>query len=180
MTTIPTGTVKNLVTAMPTTSNIGSAYSTSYIHGVGVGPVGTGVITGANYGISSTGGYTINTAAVIPGAFTIGTNLHNATSVVTFYNNKTSNEIVRMNNDGTITWNNGINIDEAAEAFGSAISLGAEMQVGITRGVKHRMRDSVFADLIEIAREKGPLSADDLTYLLEASKIVEKLKGGKE
>jgi len=54
------------------------------------------------------------------------------------------------------------------------------MQAGITHGVKLRMRDSVFADLIEIAKEKGSLTADDLTYLLEASKIVEKLKGGRE
>ena len=112
-------------------------------------------------------------------SFTIGTNLHNSTSVVTFYN-QSNTEIVRLNRDGTITWGNGIDVNEAAEAFARSISLGGEMQSGITWGVKHRMRDSVFADLIEIAKEKGSLTADDLTYLLEASKIVEKLKGGKE
>lgn len=112
-------------------------------------------------------------------SFTIGTNLHNSTSVVTFYN-QSNTEIVRLNRDGTITWGNGIDVNEAAEAFARSISLGGEMQSGITQGVKHRMRDSVFADLIEIAKEKGSLTADDLTYLLEASKIVEKLKGGKE
>ena len=89
-------------------------------------------------------------------------------------------EIVRLNRDGTITWANGIDVDEAAEAFARSISMGAELQSGVTQGVKHRMRDSVFTDLIEIAKEKGSLTADDLTYLLEASKIVEKLKGGRE
>ena len=87
-------------------------------------------------------------------------------------------EIVRLNTDGTVKWSNGINIDEAAEAFGKSLSIGVEMKAGITTRVKHEMRDSVFADLIEIAKEKGNLSVDDLTYLLEASKIVEKLKGG--
>ena len=115
----------------------------------------------------------------IPGQYTIGSNMANATSVVTFYN-VNNNEIVRLNKDGTITWGNGINVDEAADAFSRSISIGAEMQSGITEGTKRRMRDSVFADLIEIAKEKGSLTADDLTYLLEASKIVEKLKGGKE
>ena len=127
----------------------------------------------SNYNTISTSPYSGSSS------FTIGTNLHNATSVVSFYN-QSNTEIVRLNRDGTITWGNGINIDEAADAFGRAISLGSELQSGITQGVKHRMRDSVFADLIEIAKEKGSLTADDLTYLLEASKIIEKLKGGKE
>lgn len=135
--------------------------------------------TGAGMsGYAPSSGYTV-TPYISSNNFTIGTNLHNSTSVVVFYNPNNS-EIVRLNKDGTITWGNGINVDEAAEAFGRAISLGAEMQAGITEGSKRRMRDSVFADIIEIAKEKGFLTADDLTYLLEASKIVEKLKGGKE
>ena len=132
--------------------------------------------------------YSYNTITTMPyagaqgaaGSFTIGTNLHNATSVVAFYKGAGGGELVRLNRDGTITWSNGIDVDEAAEAFGRAISLGAEMQAGITEGTKRRMRDSVFADLIEIAKEKGTLTADDLTYLLEASKIMEKLKGGRD
>jgi hypothetical protein len=91
-------------------------------------------------------------------------------------NNK---EIVRLNNDGTVQWNKGIEIDEAAEAFSKSLTLGAEMHIGISKRVKQNMRDSVFEDLISIAKEKGSLSAEDLTYLLEASKIIEKLKGGK-
>lgn len=113
-------------------------------------------------------------------SFTTGANFHNSGPVVlTLYNNSHC-EIVRLDTDGTITWANGINVDEAAEAFSRVISLSAEIKSGITQGVKHRIRDSVFADLINIAKEKGSLTADDLTYFLEASKIVEKLKGGKE
>jgi len=87
-------------------------------------------------------------------------------------------EIVRLNLDGSVSWGNGIDIDAAAEAFGEALQMGAELKAGISKAIKLRMRDSVFEDLINIAREKGSLTADDLTYLLEASKIVEKLKGG--
>lgn len=89
-------------------------------------------------------------------------------------------EIVRLNADGSVTWNQEIQIDEAAKAFARSISVGAEMAAGISKSAKLRMRDSVFTDLISIAKEKGSLTAEDLTYLLEASKIVEKLKGDKE
>jgi hypothetical protein len=87
-------------------------------------------------------------------------------------------EIVRLNLDGSVSWGNGIDIDAAAEAFEKSLQMGAEMKAGISKAVKLRMRDSVFEDLINIAKEKGSLTAEDLTYLLEASKIVEKLKGG--
>jgi len=153
-----------------TVSSIGSGYG---------GSLPTYTI---NSGVAGSG-YVYNAVTSSPyvgtGNFTVGTNLHNSASVVSFYNNSNT-EIVRLNKDGTITWGNGINVDEAAEAFGRAVSLGAEMQAGITAGAKRRMRDSVFLDLIGIANEKGSLTADDLTYLLEASKIIEKLKGGKE
>jgi hypothetical protein len=89
-------------------------------------------------------------------------------------------EIVRINKDGSVTWNGDTDINEAADAFSKAMSLGSEHIAGITQGVKQRMRDSVFNDLIEIAKEKGSLSADDLTYLLSAAKIMEKLKGPRD
>lgn len=99
------------------------------------------------------------------------------TNIITF--SKSGNqEIVRMNPDGSVTWANGVDIDAAAEAFAKSMTIGAEMSAGISKAVKLRMRDSVFEDLINIAKEKGSLTAEDLTYLLEASKIVEKLKGG--
>lgn len=85
--------------------------------------------------------------------------------------------IVTIENDGSVTWAGDINIDEAAEAFGRALSLSVEMRAGITSAIKSRIRDSVFEDLISIARDKGSLTAEDLTYLLRSSKIIENLKG---
>ena len=89
-------------------------------------------------------------------------------------NNK---DIVTIENDGTVTWAGDIDVDEAAEAFGRVLSLSTEMRSGITSGVKSRIRDSVFEDLISIAQDKGSLTAEDLTYLLRSSKIIENLKG---
>lgn len=101
------------------------------------------------------------------------------TNIVSFYGTD-GKEIVRINLDGSVTWADGIKIDEAAEAMSKTMSNAVELQAGITKAVKLRMRDSVFEDIIEIAKQKGSLTADDLTYLLEASKIVEKLKGAKD
>jgi len=100
------------------------------------------------------------------------------TNIISLQNN--GQEIVRLNRDGSVTWANGIDVDAAAEAFGKSLTYSAELKAGISKGVKLRMRDSVFETLINIAKEKGPLSADDLTYLLESSKIIEKLKGGSD
>jgi hypothetical protein len=90
-----------------------------------------------------------------------------------------SKEIVKINFDGSVVWAHGIEIDEAADAFAKSLTLGVEIATGITQRIKREMRDSVFNDIISIAKEKGSLTAEDLTYLLEASKIIEKLKGGK-
>jgi hypothetical protein len=84
--------------------------------------------------------------------------------------------IVTVNSDGETIWHNKIDIDEAADALGKSLYLSAELKSGITETSKRKMRDSIFEDLISIAKEKGSLTAEDLTYLLSASKIVEKLK----
>ena len=86
-------------------------------------------------------------------------------------------DIVTIENDGTITWADTIDVDAAAEAFGQVLTLSVEMRAGITNTVKSRIRDSVFEDLISIAQDKGSLTAEDLTYLLRSSKIMENLKG---
>ena len=91
--------------------------------------------------------------------------------------NSTGNMIVELHNDGSVTWDNEIDISEAAKALTEVLTLTAEQRAGVSTNVKLKMRDSVFNDLIQIAKEKGSLSAEDLTYYLEASKIVEKLKG---
>lgn len=93
---------------------------------------------------------------------------------------KDNTEIVRLNVDGTVTWSQEINIDEAAEALTRTLVLGAELSTGITRKVKAEMRDTVFEEIIELAKLKGTLTLDDLTFMYEASKIMEKLKGGRE
>jgi len=100
------------------------------------------------------------------------------TSIISLSGN--NKEIVKIKNNGEVEWADGYKIDEAAEAFGKSLGLGVEIAAGITNRVKLSMRDSVFEDLIAIAKEKGSLTAEDLTYLLQASKIVEKLKGGNE
>lgn len=85
--------------------------------------------------------------------------------------------LVKMKHDGTVEWPNGVQVDEAATSFATTLTRSALNKVGITENVMKSMRDSVFNDLIDVATQKGPLSADDLTYLLSASKIMEKLKG---
>ena len=91
--------------------------------------------------------------------------------------NKHNGEIVRLNCDGTVSWSNGIDIDAAASALGSALTLSAENQAGITDRVRRDIRNDVYTDLINVATKKGPISAEELTYLLESSKMYEKLKG---
>lgn len=134
----------------------------------------TGQVSGAGYT-----GYANANYITAAGPGRLGTtNMGPAHHIIQF--NNQGNEIVRLNTDGSVTWTNGINVDEAAEAFARSISLGAELSSGITGKVKRDMRDSVFEDIIAIAKEKGSLTAEDLTYMLQASKIMEKLKGGKE
>lgn len=86
-------------------------------------------------------------------------------------------EIVKLTHEGEVIWANDINVDEAAEAFSKSISLGAELCASVTKNVKSKIRDSVFEEIIEIAKTKGSLTVDELTLMLEASKIMEKLKG---
>lgn len=124
----------------------------------------SGSILTPGSGISSGTWATASTPYVRPGAFSIS---------------DAGKEIVTLNKDGSVIWNEDIDIDKAAEAFSKSLVLGAELAAGITKTVKLKMRDSVFEDLIKIAEDKGSLTAEDLTYLLSASKIVEKLQGGK-
>jgi len=152
-------------------------YSYSSIGAAGAGCVTVGNTTGA--APNPTSWITANTGIIGAGGAMAGTfTMTLPTNIVTFSKPANNQEIVRLNTDGSVTWANGIDVDAAAEAFGHSLQMGAELKAGISKSVKLKMRDSVFEDLINIAKEKGSLTADDLTYLLEASKIVEKLKGG--
>ena len=143
-------------------------------------PTFTGAASTINMTIPSTtytsGNWSVAQGVVGGGNFTI--NHQPSTNAIAFYGGNNT-EIVRLNRDGTVVWANGIDLD-AAEAFTRAFTLGAELSAGITDGVKSRMRDSVFEDLIAVAKEKGSLSVDELTFLYEGTKIMEKLRGSKK
>jgi len=149
---------------LPVSNSIAPVANPQYIVNGGIPLITSAGGGGGGYGGGGYGGFSFN---YVP-----------PPHIITFSGN--NGTIVTLNKDGTVTWAQDITVDEAAEAFGKSLSLGAEVAVGITAGVKCRMRDSVFNDLIQLAKEKGSLNAEELTYLLQASKIVEKLKGAKE
>jgi hypothetical protein len=99
-----------------------------------------------------------------------------STSVLTLHS-KNYTELVRIENDGTVKWKDDATVDAAAESFAKTLQLGAEKAAGITYGVKQRMRDTVFEEIISMSKEKGSLTPEDLTYLWQAAKIMDKLKG---
>lgn len=89
-------------------------------------------------------------------------------------------EIVRITNKGEVEWPNGCDdatIDEASKALASSLRLGTEIAAGVRANVKQKIRDAVFEEVIDIAKQKGALTAEDLTYLWQSAKIVDKLKG---
>jgi hypothetical protein len=128
--------------------------------------------------ISSLGSYAMQAAAqnYITGS-SIGTSQYAPTHpnyVISAPNRK---EIVSITNDGKVVWADGIEIDEAAEALSKAIRLSSEMSAGITKRVRNDIRDTIFEEIISIAKKRVTLTADDLTLMLESSKIMDKLKG---
>jgi len=136
-------------------------------------PVSTGttcVTSGPIYS-GGVGGYSGMAGTWAPGGFFAPNPL-----CITF-NNAAGKSIVNVYNDGTIEWGENVNIDEAAKAFARSIHLGMEQAAGIKEATKLRIRNNVFEELIDIAKEKGSLTHEELTYLLQASKIMEKLKG---
>jgi len=153
-----TGNLINIIP--PNVNGVSYNYTTSY------GATGTVTNTGSGYyGGINMGGVAMQAPP--------------PTHIVKYNNPTTGKEIVRVTNEGKVVWDNEIDVDEAAEAFSKSIAMGVELKAGITEKVKRDMRDSVFEDIIEIAKQKGSLNAEDLTYLLQAAKIMEKLKGGK-
>jgi hypothetical protein len=99
-----------------------------------------------------------------------------STSILTLHS-KNHTELVRIENDGTVKWKDDATVDAAAESFAKTLQLGAEKAAGITYGVKQRMRDTVFEEIISMSKEKGSLTPEGLTYLWQAAKIIDKLQG---
>lgn len=173
----------------PTTNANGVTFTANA--GTAMGTINT-VLTGAAGAAGNVGNgtwYNITSAVAPPvaagnvynvgtgfGQFAIGN--YQSSNIISLSNS--NGEIVRLNIDGSVTWKNGIEIDEAAEAFSKALRLSVELQSGLTKKVKAEMRDTVFEEIIEIAKKNGSLTVDELTFMYESSKIVEKLRGGRE
>lgn len=85
--------------------------------------------------------------------------------------------IVQLDSDGQVVWHDDVDVDAAAQAFASSLMIGSELAAGIQRGTKMRMRDAVFEEIIQLAKSKGSLTAEDLTHLHQAAKIMDKLAG---
>ena len=171
---------------MATNINSASINNTTGVSGniVNVGIAANSVFTGTSVNSILTG-ITASAYNTYPGIgssaqHSSGITVSNHQSSCISVKNANNQEIVRLNKDGSITWDNGIDIDAAADAFSKSLQLGAERSAGITHGVKQRMRDIVFEELIQLARIKGTLDVTELTYIHSAAKIMDKLKGGYE
>lgn len=129
-------------------------------------------ITGATGGAGtiSTGPNLQSSYTILNGAVNI-----NGDEIFSLYDNY-GNQLLKIKKDGEIEWLREIKENEAAELFSSSLFLSAESKAGMTSVVKSKIRDQVFEYVISAATERGPLSAEELTYLYEASKIIEKLK----
>lgn len=91
--------------------------------------------------------------------------------------NDNGKELFRIESDGKVVWGDNVTIDAAAEKFKSMVDMSVEMKAGIVEKTKQRIRDTIFGEIINIAKDKGSLTAEELTLILEATKIMEKLKG---
>jgi hypothetical protein len=84
-------------------------------------------------------------------------------------------EIVRLRNDGKVVWKNGVQLDEGVKAFSSLLRLGVAESAGVGASVREEIRSQVYADLIAMAKEKGSLTEEDLTFDRDSCILVEKL-----
>lgn len=163
--TIPTPTATSHTIGTSGTITINSSFPAYTISGFsGYGSGGGGYTTGLSNGLYSSG-FTTNTS--VP------------SYLVAFYDHNGA-EILRVEPDGTVIWKNGVSeeaISEAQNALSRSINLTLESKAGIVEGTKRKIRDQVFEEIIEFAKQRGALTADDLTFMLESSKIIEKLKG---
>ena len=172
----------------PTISSIGGSYDPTLTATTGpttsvtvptvtTGAVGPVLTTGTSYSTWNIGSGAGGAAYINPNTYSIS--YGPPPTDIMKLQNFTGKEIVKLTQEGKVIWTDPeMNEDEAAQAFARSMQYSAELKAGITKTVKSQMRDTVFEEIINIAKQKGSLTADDLTYLLEASKIIEKLKGG--
>jgi len=98
------------------------------------------------------------------------------TNIITIYD-RDEKPCVTLELDGSVTWEDPTKIDEAAEMFSKTLTMSAEIKSGITNGVKTKIRNTIFEEIIQIAQRKGSVTVDDLTYMYESAKIMDKLQG---
>lgn len=150
-----------------------------------------GTVSYPSYGA---GGYTGTTAFTVPTTAAVGSIISTVGShwisgtigtyvipkpdpILIRYTDDTGKEIVHLRKDGSVVWaTEELSENDAAKMFSRYMQRGAEFSAGITEKVKIDIRDSVFNDIIELAKENGSLSASDLTLMLEGIKIMEKLR----
>jgi hypothetical protein len=148
--------------------------STSHV----VSSVGSALMGAANIVNVST----INaTAAVGHGVYTSGTGQftfqqQQPPNILTIMD-RSNKELVRITKEGEVIWADGFQVTEAAEVFSHTLHLSTELAAGVRYAVKQKIRDVIFQEMIDMAKEKGVLTADELTYLWQAAKIMDKLKG---
>lgn len=182
--TYGTAAIQNSINSQPNlpskSSIVGNATTGSawYVSGSGGATGATispgGGIGGAISGNSITSGSIYNTiwpAVPSSASYVVGSN-----DILTIYS-QSGKKLMSMSTDGSVEWDDSVEKTEAVNTLGTLLQLSAEQKSGISQAVRHRMRDVFFAELISIAKENGPLSSDDLTKMLEASKIVERMKG---
>ena len=162
---------------MSTNRNPGISSGTMNVVAGGVSLHNVGLSSGTVASYSSTvnnSGFSGYNGASMGG--TIFSNPSVSSSEITIHGSK--GEIVKINTDGEVIWANPeTGVTEAAQAFGKSLRLGAELSCGITDAVKREMRDIVFQEIIEIAKEDGPLDANQLIYMHRSAKIIDKLRG---
>jgi len=158
----------------PGSRPLGSVLSGATVAGSSYGTIN--ITSGAYAGIA-TSGVTMGPMTIAAPVYTIGSS--SDTKLISFFKSN-GDPLVVLNRDGSVTWPKEIEVNEGAKAFSTMLTLGSESKAGVTEGVKRRMRDLVFEEIIQMARERGALTADDLTFMLQSSKIIEKLKGPNE
>lgn len=169
---LPPLTASANISSIGTATTIANTMASNLYYGGGGGGGASG--TGAFYGAGGAGGG--GQYIMANGTSTTWTIPNHKMSPL-IINGQGNTELVRLNHDGTVTWADTINVDEAAKAFGQVLTLSVENSAGLTYAVKQRMRDTVFEEIISMAKDRGSLTADDLTYLHQAAKIIDKLKG---
>lgn len=176
----PSPNVNSVTTVNPpptVTTGSGAAGGSTYT-------TGTIAINSSAYSFSGLTGYASGgggyTSGLSNGIFSSGFTTSLPPEYLVAFFDTSGSEILRVEPDGTVIWKGGISADtltDAQNALSRSINLSLEAKVGITEGTKRRIRDQVFDEIIGFAKERGALTADDLTFMLESSKIIEKLKG---